>query len=234
MIRLFIHLILLVWFIPFAATGQNFMAQRNKMVEEQIVKRGVRDSQVIKAMRTVKRHKFVPEQSRQMAYLDRPLPIGHNQTISQPYIVALMTNYLNLEKNDKVLEIGTGSGYQAAVLSLITPNVYSVEIRPELAKAARATLTEQGYDNVQIKTGDGFQGWKEHAPYDGIIVTASPAEIPQPLKDQLAEGGKIIIPVGGPVFQRLVLLKKTNGKIHRQEITGVRFVPMINEKGKRH
>lgn len=234
MMRLFIHLILLAWFIPFAATGQNFTAQRNNMVDEQIVKRGVRDSQVIEAMRTVKRHKFVPKQSRHMAYSDRPLPIGHNQTISQPYIVALMTDYLNLEENDKVLEIGTGSGYQAAVLSMITPNVYSVEIIPELAKEARATLAEQGYDKVQIKIGDGFQGWKEHAPYDGIIVTASPAEVPQPLKDQLAEGGRIIIPVGGPLFQSLVLLKKIDGKIQKQEITGVRFVPMVDDKGKRH
>ncbi|MFW5915942.1 MAG: protein-L-isoaspartate(D-aspartate) O-methyltransferase, partial [Bacteroidota bacterium] len=150
------------------------------MVEEQLERRGIEDPQVLQAMRSVKRHEFVPEQNRHMAYSDRPLPIGQDQTISQPYIVALMTDYLNLEKGDKMLEIGTGSGYQAAVLSKITPNVYSIEIVEELAERARKTLREQRYDNVRIKIGDGYKGWEEHAPFDGIIVTASPSDVPEP------------------------------------------------------
>lgn len=229
-----IHVIILTLFFPFVVNAQDFNRQRNRMIEEQIIKRGIKDPQVLRAMRSVKRHEFVPEHNRHLAYSDRPLPIGFDQTISQPYIVALMTNYLDLEKGDKVLEVGTGSGYQAAVLSEITSNVYSIEIVKDLAERARKTLREQGYSNVRIKIGDGYKGWEEYAPYDGIIVTASPSEVPPPLKAQLAEGGRLIIPVGGPIFQNLVLLKKENGKIKRTEVSGVRFVPMVDDKGDRH
>lgn len=229
-----IQIMILILFFPIALNAQNYTRQRNEMVEEQIMKRGIKDPQILQAMRSVKRHEFVPEHNRHLAYSDRPLPIGHDQTISQPYIVALMTKHLDLDKGDKVLEVGTGSGYQAAVLAEITPNVYSIEIVKELAERARKTLREQGYDNVRIKIGDGYKGWEEYAPYDGIIVTASPSEVPSPLKEQLAEGGRLIIPVGGPIFQNLVLLKKENGKIEREEISGVRFVPMIDEEGDRH
>ena len=229
-----VQIFILAIIFPFAAHAQNYAKLRNKMVEEQIKRRGIKDPHVLEAMRSVKRHKFVPEYNRHFAYSDRPLPIGHNQTISQPYIVALMTDYLNIEKGDKVLEIGTGSGYQAAVLSEITPNVYSVEIIKDLAERARKTLRDQGYTNIRIKIGDGYKGWEEHAPYDGIIVTASPSEVPPPLKEQLAEGGRLIIPVGGPVFQNLVLLEKRNAKIKRTEVSGVRFVPMVDDEGDRH
>ncbi|MFP4619783.1 MAG: protein-L-isoaspartate(D-aspartate) O-methyltransferase [Bacteroidales bacterium] len=228
------QIMILTIFLPIAACAQNYTQQRTKMVEEQLERRGIEDPQVLQAMRSVKRHEFVPEQNRHMAYSDRPLPIGQDQTISQPYIVALMTDYLNLEKGDKMLEIGTGSGYQAAVLSKITPNVYSIEIVEELAERARKTLREQGYDNVRIKIGDGYKGWEEHAPFDGIIVTASPSDVPEPLKKQLAEGGRMVIPVGGTIFQNLVLLEKENGEIKKKEISGVRFVPMLDDKGDRH
>ncbi|MGM0532137.1 MAG: protein-L-isoaspartate(D-aspartate) O-methyltransferase [Bacteroidota bacterium] len=232
--RIIIQILILTLLFPIGVGAQNYARQRNKMVEEQIKKRGIKDSQVLQAMRSVKRHEFMPEDQRHLAYSDRPLPIGYEQTISQPYIVALMTDYLNLEKGDKVLEVGTGSGYQAAVLSEITPNVYSIEIVKELAERARKTLGEQGYSNVQIKIGDGYKGWEEYAPFDGIIVTASPSDVPPPLKEQLAEGGRLIIPVGGQIFQNLVLLEKENGKIERKEISGVRFVPLIDEEGDRH
>jgi len=229
-----IQIMVLTLFFPIALNAQNYTRQRNEMVEEQIIRRGIKDPQVVQAMRSVKRHEFVPEHNRHLAYSDRPLPIGYEQTISQPYIVALMTNHLNLDKGDKVLEVGTGSGYQAAVLAEITTNVYSIEIVKELGERARKTLREQGYDNIRIKIGDGYQGWKEHAPFDGIIVTASPSDVPEPLKKQLAEGGRMVIPVGGPIFQNLVLLEKENGEIKKREISGVRFVPMVDDKGDRH
>ena len=211
-----IQIMVLTLFFPIALNAQNYTRQRNEMVEEQIIRRGIKDPQVVQAMRSVKRHEFVPEHNRRLAYSDRPLPIGYEQTISQPYIVALMTKHLNLDKGDKVLEVGTGSGYQAAVLAEITSNVYSIEIVKELGERARKTLQEQGYDNIRIKIGDGYQGWEEHAPFDGIIVTASPSDVPEPLKKQLAEGGKMVIPVGGPIFQNLVLLEKENGEIKKR------------------
>ncbi len=227
-------LISAVCLITAPALAQNYAAERRNMVDQQIVKRGIRTTQVVEAMRNVKRHVFVPERYRHLAYSDRPLPIGHQQTISQPYIVALMTDYLNLQPDEKVLEIGTGSGYQAAVLAEIVDQVYTVEIVEALGKRARQTLNEQGYDNVHIRIGDGYQGWQEHAPYDAIIVTASPSDVPPPLKQQLAEGGRMVIPVGGPVFQKLVLLRKTNGKLKQTDVTSVRFVPLVNDKGDRH
>jgi len=227
-------LIWLMVLIPLAAVSQDYDAERSSMVDQQILNRGIRNPRVLDAMRSAERHHFVPEQYRHMAYSDRPLPIGHQQTISQPYIVALMTDYLNLKEGEKVLEIGTGSGYQAAVLAELVDQVYSVEIVEELAHRARKTLDELDYDNVHIRIGDGYKGWKEHAPYDAIIVTASPSDIPPPLKDQLAEGGRMVIPVGGPVFQKLLLLRKKEGKVKQTDVTSVRFVPMIDEEGDRH
>ena len=220
--------------IPLTAVSQDYDAERRNMVDQQILNRGIRNTRVLDAMRAVERHYFVPEQYRHMAYSDRPLPIGHQQTISQPYIVALMTDYLNLKEEEKVLEIGTGSGYQAAVLAELVGQVYSVEIVEELAHRARKTLEELGYENVHIRIGDGYKGWEEHAPYDAIIVTASPSDVPPALKEQLAEGGRMVIPVGGPVFQKLVLLRKEDGKVKQTDVTSVRFVPMVDEEGDRH
>jgi len=200
---------------------------RQKMVNEQIIARGVRAESVIKAMQKVERHLFVPEQYRNFAYSDRPLPIGEGQTISQPYIVALMTELLDLKKSDKVLEIGTGSGYQAAILAEICDSVYTIEIIPSLGKQAQALLRELGYYNIHCKIGDGYLGWPEHAPYDGIIVTCAPSKIPQPLKEQLAEGGRMVIPVGATYTQELVLVTKTKGKLIQKSVIPVRFVPML-------
>ncbi|NLA21692.1 MAG: protein-L-isoaspartate(D-aspartate) O-methyltransferase [Candidatus Marinimicrobia bacterium] len=200
---------------------------RQKMVNEQIIARGVRAESVIKAMQKVERHLFVPEQYRKLAYSDRPLPIGEGQTISQPYIVALMTELLDLKKSDKVLEIGTGSGYQAAILAEICDSVYTIEIIPSLGKQAQALLRELGYHNIHCKIGDGYLGWPEHAPYDGIIVTCAPSKIPQPLKEQLAEGGRMVIPVGATYTQELVLVTKTKGKLIQKSVIPVRFVPML-------
>ena len=200
---------------------------RQKMVNEQIMARGVRTESVIKAMQKVERHLFVPEQYQNFAYSDRPLPIGEGQTISQPYIVALMTELLDLKKSDKVLEIGTGSGYQAAILAEICDSVYTIEIIPSLGKQAQALLRELGYHNIHCKIGDGYLGWPEHAPYDGIIVTCAPSKIPQPLKEQLAEGGRMVIPVGATYTQELVLVTKTKGKLIQKSVIPVRFVPML-------
>jgi protein-L-isoaspartate(D-aspartate) O-methyltransferase len=199
------------------------------MVETQIVARGVRDPRVLEAMRTVPRHAFVDAAQSSQAYEDHPLPIAGNQTISQPYIVALMTELLELVPNETVLEIGTGSGYQSAVLSTLAREVYTIEIVPELARSAAAKLKERGYANVRVKEGDGYRGWPEHAPFDAIIVTAAPERIPQPLLDQLAVGGRMVIPVGG-FFQELkVFTKDRNGKISEKDILPVRFVPMTGE-----
>jgi len=221
-------------FFSIQATAQNYAVRRESMVSDQIINRGIRDKDVISAMRNVKRHLFVPDRYADQAYKDRPLPIGHNQTISQPYIVALMTELLELDKTDKVLEVGTGSGYQAAILANIVSEVYSIEIVEPLAKRAKETLNRQGYNNVHVKIGDGYKGWEKYAPYDAIVVTCAPSDIPAPLKEQLAEGGKLVIPVGGAYVQRLVLLKKKHGKIKKEHITGVRFVPMLNEEGNRY
>jgi len=206
-----------------------FIRVRQRMVRNQISARGIHDQKVLKAMLQVPRHKFVPPAYKRMAYDDRPLPIGHGQTISQPYIVALMTEALKLKPDTKVLEIGTGSGYQAAILSLLCNEVYSIEILSPLANNARKTLRELGYDNVKIKTGDGYQGWPEHSPFDAIIVTCAPEAIPEKLKEQLAEGGRMIIPVGGSLTQELVLIRKKNGKLHQESVARVRFVPMVRD-----
>lgn len=213
------------------APSDEFATQREKMIRDQIEKRGIKDPRVLEAMRTVKRHLFVPEKLKPFAYADRPLPIGHGQTISQPYIVAFMTETLDLKPDDRVLEIGTGSGYQAAILGEICDAVYTVEIIEPLGADARGLLSELAYDNVFVKIGDGYQGWPEQSPFDAIMVTCSPSHIPQPLQDQLAEGGRMIIPVGERHAQHLYLLKKKDGKIIRQSILPVLFVPMTDEGG---
>jgi protein-L-isoaspartate(D-aspartate) O-methyltransferase len=211
------------------ATRDNDAERRARMVETQIVARGVRDPRVLAAMREIPRHRFVPAADTAHAYEDHPLPIGGNQTISQPYIVALMTELADLTPNEKVLEIGTGSGYQSAVLSRLAGEVYSVEIVPELARASDERLRQLGYKNVTVREGDGYRGWPEHAPFDAILVTAAPDRIPQPLLDQLAPGGRMVIPVGS-FFQELkVLSKDKNGKITEKDILPVRFVPMTGE-----
>jgi protein-L-isoaspartate(D-aspartate) O-methyltransferase len=200
---------------------------RELMVKNQIEARGVSDQRVLEAMRKIERHKFVPGQHAASAYEDHPLPIGHGQTISQPYIVALMTELCELRGNEKVLEIGTGSGYQAAILSLLAAEVYSIEIVDPLAKSARQKLKELGYRNVEIRTGDGYQGWPEKAPFDVIMLTASPPKIPQALIDQLADGGVLIAPEGD-FSQELIKITKVKGKITKKTVTYVRFVPMVH------
>jgi protein-L-isoaspartate(D-aspartate) O-methyltransferase len=199
---------------------------RQLMVEEQIAARGVKDPRVLEAMRQVPRHEFVPFNWRAMAYVDRPLPIGYEQTISQPYIVAFMTEQLKLTSAETVLEIGTGSGYQAAILARLAAQVYSVEIVAPLAEAARGTLQRLGCWNVHIKTGDGSEGWPEHAPYNSIIVTCAPEDIPQALVRQLKEGGRMMIPLGKALHQELILLEKREGVIHQKAVLPVLFVPM--------
>lgn len=209
----------------------DFVKLRKKMVETQITARGIKDKRVLSAMLKVERHKFVPAKLQKNAYDDGPLPIGHEQTISQPYIVALMTELLGLTGNEKVLEIGTGSGYQAAVLAELCKEVYTIEIIPALGKNAEKLLNELGYKNIKVKIGDGFVGWKEYAPYDGIIVTCAPKDIPKPLLEQLKEGGRLVIPVGD-FYQELLLVKKIDGKLIKQNIIPVLFVPMRGEAEK--
>jgi protein-L-isoaspartate(D-aspartate) O-methyltransferase len=201
--------------------------KRMKMVDTQIRSRGVSDARVLHAMETVPRHEFVPKGSINQAYDDHPLYIGHGQTISQPYIVALMTEVLELKERDRVLEIGTGSGYQAAVLSELVAEVYSIEIIEELGKEAAERLRRLGYDNVKVRIGDGYAGWPEEAPFDAIIVTAAPQNVPQALVDQLAEGGRMVLPVGVGI-QELLLIEKKDGKVVERHITSVRFVPMVH------
>ena len=208
-------------------SGEAFKAARLEMVQTQLMGRDVHDRDVLLAMRNVPRHRFVPPQLHRQAYADHPLPIGYDQTISQPYIVALMTQTLQLKRGQKVLEVGTGSGYQAAVLAEMGLQVFSIEIIPELAERAAKTLRELGYEDVQVRHGDGYLGWEEEAPFDAIIVTAAPEHLPQPLADQLAEGGRLIIPVG-PVFgvQSLLLYEKKGGELKETYLFPVRFVPL--------
>ncbi len=207
----------------------DFSSMRKNMVDTQIRERGVKDSRVLSAMLNVPRHKFVPENLEGLAYLDRPLPIGYEQTISQPYIVALMTELSALKGNEKVLEIGTGSGYQAAVLSLLSNQVYSIEILKPLAESASVKLKQLGYENVKVKHGDGYQGWAEYAPFDVIVVTAAPEKIPPKLIEQLKEGGRMVLPVGS-IYQELKLVVKEKGRIKVKDIIPVRFVPMVKGK----
>jgi protein-L-isoaspartate(D-aspartate) O-methyltransferase len=216
--------------MPYNPQDDAFREQRLSMVENQVRARGVTQPKVLDAMAEVPRHLFVPEPVRDRAYLDGAQPIGADQTISQPYIVALMTTLLELDGDESVLEIGTGSGYQAAIVSRLAREVYTIEIRERLARRARETLTSLGYGNIHFRVGDGYKGWPEAAPFDAIIVTAAPEEIPQTLIDQLKVGGRMVIPVGS-FIQELVLITKTPTGIHRQLVTGVRFVPMVTDPG---
>jgi len=211
-----------------------FTEAREHMVKFDLMGRDITDERVLRAMAKVPRHEFVPRDLRDKAYADHPLPIGYGQTISQPYIVALMTQSLALEKKDRVLEIGTGSGYQAAVLAEMVDEVYTIEIIEELAERANKTLRDLGYENVEVKTGDGYFGWEEHAPFDAIIVTCAANHIPPPLIDQLNDGGRLIIPLGSTkYYQTLTLVEKRNGSLETKYITSVRFVPMTGEALKR-
>ena len=204
------------------------VSRRERMVEQQIEARGVRDNAVLEAMRTVPRHEFVPEMSQEQAYIDSPLPIGEGQTISQPYIVALMSELLEVGKGQRVLEIGTGSGYQAAVLAAMGVDVYTIEILPRLCRQAEDTLRSLGFDRVHVRCGDGYGGWPEVAPFSGIIVTAAPERVPQPLLDQLALGGKMVIPVGS-FYQELKVITRTEDGFEERSVIPVRFVPMTGE-----
>ncbi len=205
--------------------------QRRQMVERQIKARGVSDPQVLAAMEAVPRHLFIPPPYDRNAYGDSPLPIGNGQTISQPYIVAVMTELLQLKPSDRVLEIGTGSGYQAAILSRIVSHVTSVERIPEVANLARSNLSALHYDNVEIIVGDGTLGYPRNAPYNGIIVTAASPDIPKPLVEQLADDGRLVVPSGGRDVQELIVLEKHGSSVTRSEYGGVRFVPLIGEYG---
>jgi protein-L-isoaspartate(D-aspartate) O-methyltransferase len=204
-------------------------AARERMVRNDIMERGVRDSRVLQAMREVPRHLFVPEKLAHRAYEDNPLPIGSGQTISQPYIVAAMTELARVRSDDKVLEVGTGSGYQAAVLSRLARHVYTIEILPELAESARVRLERLGYTNVTVRVGDGYLGWPEQAPFDAIIVTAAPEEVPKPLIEQLKPGGRLVIPVGPEyaVQSLRVLEKDADGHVQTEDVMPVRFVPLM-------
>jgi protein-L-isoaspartate(D-aspartate) O-methyltransferase len=226
--------LLLIFLFFFYCTGnpqsnQEFTKQREQMVKWQIEARGVTDKRVLDAMRKVERHLFVPAELASYAYADQPLPVGYNQTISQPYIVAFMTEALKLTPGSKVLEIGTGSGYQAAVLGEICDSVFSVEIVEELGTKAKALLKVLRYDNIFVKIGDGYKGWVEYAPFDAIIVTCAPTHVPDPLKEQLVEGGKMIIPVGETNYQELILMVKKKGRLIQQAVLPVRFVPMVDK-----
>jgi protein-L-isoaspartate(D-aspartate) O-methyltransferase len=225
-----INLSVLLIFIMFLQTDE-FTAERKKMIEDQIIARGITNKATILAMQEVPRHKFVPKDAKVYAYRDSPLQIGYGQTISQPYIVAFMTASLDLHKNDTVLEIGTGSGYQAAVLSKIVAQIYTIEIVEPLGLQAIERFKNLGYGNIETKIGDGYHGWKEHAPYHAIIVTANVEEIPPELINQLAEGGKLIIPVGPQGYgQNLVLVTKQKDKIKKKNLLPVRFVPFTRDR----
>ena len=215
--------------VSMAQREDPYMKKREEMIEHQIIRRGVADKKVLDAMRKVERHLFVPSTSRLLAYQDHPLPIGYGQTISQPYIVAYMTELAQLKESDKVLEIGTGSGYQAAILAEICKEVYTIEIVKPLAESAEKRLKNLGYDNIFVKYGNGFQGWEEHAPFDVIVVTAAPKDVPTKLVEQLGMGGRMVIPIGS-IMQQLYVITKTESGVYKQSVLPVRFVPMIRGK----
>jgi len=226
-------IIMLNWFAGCGAemggeASMDYTTARQQMVEQQLRgdQRGITNQLVLKALREVPRHEFVPTEIRHLAYEDRALPIGHEQTISQPYVVAFMTQQIDPQPAHRVLEIGTGSGYQAAILSRLVKEVYSVEIVAPLADRARADLVRLGYSNVHLRTGDGYAGWPEAAPFDTIIVTCAPEAVPPKLVEQLKEGGRMIIPVGSKGRQELYLLEKTDSEVRRTAVLPVRFVPM--------
>ncbi|MCM4161333.1 protein-L-isoaspartate(D-aspartate) O-methyltransferase [Antarcticibacterium flavum] len=222
----------LILFIIIPETVQDgFQQQREQMVKRQLEARGIKDQATLDAMRKVERHKLVPEDMKKNAYRDGPLPIGGGQTISQPFMVAFMTEAIMPKPDMKVLEIGTGSGYQAAVLAEIVDEVYTIEIVEELARRVQGDLKDMGYNNIHFKVGDGYHGWEEHAPFDAIIVTAAPEEIPPRLVEQLKEGGRMVIPVGarGTVQNLQLIEKRANGKIRTRELMPVRFVPFTRD-----
>ena len=225
----FVLLLLWAGCKPAQTSAREFAVEREQMVKEQIAMRGVTDERVLRAMRKVPREQFVPEEMRGQSYSDGPLPIGYDQTISQPFVVAFMTEKLGLRPTYRVLEIGTGSGYQAAILAELAAKVYTIEIVEPLGKRAAQTLQRLGYKNVQVKIGDGYQGWPEHAPFDAVIVTCAPDHVPRPLVEQIKEGGRIVIPVGPAVDQTLYLLEKKNGRLEQRNVLPVSFVPMTGE-----
>lgn len=214
-------------------TAANFAAKRQRMVEQQLKPRGIKNERVLAAMAKVPREEFIPVDARGEAYEDGALPIGYNQTISQPYIVAFMTEQLRPTASDRILEIGSGSGYQAAILAEIVEDVYTIDIVEPLAKTAEANLQRLGYKNVHVKVGDGYKGWAEEAPFDAVIVTCAPEKVPQPLVDQLKDGGRMVIPVGERFAQQLYLLEKKNGQLKESVTLPVRFVPMLHEGQKK-
>jgi protein-L-isoaspartate(D-aspartate) O-methyltransferase len=216
-----------------AAPVSDFAARRQFMIQQQLTTRGINDQRVLAAMAKVPREEFVPPDSRAASYEDGPLPIGYGQTISQPYIVAFMTEQLRLKPSDRVLEVGTGSGYQAAILAELVSDVYSIEIVEPLARSAEATLQMLGYKNLHLKIGDGYKGWPEAAPFDAIIVTCAPDKVPQPLVDQLKDSGRMVIPIGDRFAQELYLLEKKNGQLKQSATLPVRFVPMASEGEKK-
>jgi protein-L-isoaspartate(D-aspartate) O-methyltransferase len=215
-----------------ATQASDFTAERQQMVQQQLVARGIHEERVLAAMAKVPREEFVPVDERADAYTDHPLPIGYDQTISQPYIVAFMTEQLHPKPSERVLEIGTGSGYQAAILAELVAEVYTIELAEPLARNAEATLARLGYKNVHVKVGDGYKGWPENAPFDAIIVTCAPDRVPRPLTDQLKDGGRMIIPIGDRFAQELYLLEKKNGQLKESAVLPVRFVPMAGEATK--
>lgn len=232
--KYFFYFVLVIVFLFSCDTNSQtdkFIKAREEMVREQIIARGIQDANTLKAMRKVPRHEFVLPQYIKYAYEDTPLPIEDEQTISQPYIVALMTELIKPRKGMKVLEVGTGSGYQAAILAEIVDTVYTIEILPTLTKSASKRLERLGYQNIHIRCGDGYLGWQEAAPFDAILVTAAAEHVPQPLIEQLKDGGIMVIPVGSTMLvQSLMLIKKKGGKIEKQNVLPVRFVPLIRSK----
>ena len=229
----FTVVLVLVGSVLFAGTDP-YVSARKRMVEKHLRGRDITDSRVLKVMGEIPRHLFVDDDLKKIAYSDRPLPIGEGQTISQPYIVALMTQILDVKPGQKVLEIGTGSGYQAAVLSQLADVVYSIEIRKELAERAEKRLVDLGYENVHVEFGDGYFGWEEHAPFDAIIITCAANHIPPPLIGQLKEGGKLLLPLGSTTYyQTLTLITKMKGELDVKHISGVVFVPMVGEARKK-
>ncbi|WP_303923908.1 protein-L-isoaspartate(D-aspartate) O-methyltransferase [Draconibacterium sediminis] len=232
--RVLILIFGLIAAVECSSQNDAFFNERRKMVESQLKNRGIGNELVLDAFRQVPRHEFVLPEYMKWAYTDGPLPINEGQTISQPYIVAYMTEVLELQRTDRVLEIGTGSGYQAAILAQLCDSVYTIELFEELNKSATKVFRKLEYTNIFGKVGDGYLGWPEKAPFDAIIVTCSPSHVPEPLQAQLAEGGRMIIPVGSGNIQKLVLLQKKKGKIRKKDVLPVRFVPMLDERGEKY